>query len=85
MEEYRSKFTQYGNKEIARYLLIEQCGVILATLNKEERLFKISYDYLFNGCKNRADYEYLVKEVFNHHYDEWCIDVLLDGGLKNDK
>ena len=78
MGEYHNKLTQYNNKEIAKYLLIEQCGVILATvIDKEDRLFKVSYDYLFNGCKNREDYEYLVKEVFNHHYDEWCKEELL--------
>ena len=77
MEEYNSKFTQYNNNEIARYLLIEQCGIILATMDKGKKLFKVAYDYLFNGCKNRRDYEYLVKVVFNHAYDEWCVDVLL--------
>ena len=76
MEEYRSKFTQYGNKEIARYLLIEQCGVILATMAKEERLFKVAYDYLFNGCQNREDYIYLLAQVFNHSYDYWCKEEL---------
>ena len=76
MGVYNDKITQYGNKEVARYLLIEQCGVILATLDKEERLFKVAYDYLFNGCQNREDYIYLLAQVFNHDYDYWCREEL---------
>ena len=37
-------FSQYGNKEVARYLLIEQCGVILAKLDKEERTVQVRKD-----------------------------------------
>ena len=73
---YHDKITQYGNKEVARYLLIEQCGVILATMDKEERLFKVAYDYLFNGCQSREDYIYLLAQVFNHDYDYWCREEL---------
>lgn len=76
MGEYHNKITQYGNKEIAKYLLIEQCGVILATQDKESRLFKVAYDYLFNGCKSRGDYIYLLAQVFNHEYDVWCREEL---------
>ena len=76
MSVYHDKITQYGNKEVARYLLIEQCGVILATMDKEERLFKVAYDYLFNGCNSREDYIYLLAQVFNHDYDEWCKEEL---------
>ena len=85
MGEFKSKFTQYNNNEIARYLLIEQAGVILGVESKESRLCQCAYDYIFNGNKNRSDYEYLVKQVFNHHYDEWCVRVLLDGGVIYDK
>ena len=77
MGEFHNKLTQYNNKEIARYLLIEQCGVILAKMNKEERLFKVAYDYLFNGCQSREDYIYLLAQVFNHKYDDWCREELL--------
>ena len=76
MGVYHDKINQYGNKEIARYLLIEQCGVILATIDKEERLFKVAYDYLFNGCQKREDYLYLLAPVFNHDYDYWCREEL---------
>ena len=76
MGVYHDKITQYGNKEVARYLLIEQCGVILATMDKEERLFKVAYDYLFNGCNSREDYIYLLAQVFNHEYDYWCREEL---------
>ena len=76
MGEYYNKINQYGNKEIAKYLLVEQCGVILATMDKEERLFKVAYDYLFNGCQNREDYIYLLAQVFNHEYDYWCREEL---------
>ena len=76
MGVYHDKITQYGNKEVARYLLIEQCGVILATMDKEERLFKVAYDYLFNGCNSREDYIYLLTQVFNHDYDYWCREEL---------
>ena len=76
MGEYHNKITQYGNKEIAKYLLVEQCGVILATMDKEERLFKAAYDYLINDCQNGEDYIYLLAQVFNHEYDYWCREEL---------
>ena len=76
MGEYYNKINQYGNKEIAKYLLIEQCGVILATQDKESRLFKVAYDYLFKGCQSREDYLYLLAQVFNHEYDAWCREEL---------
>ncbi len=84
MAEYKNTFpnkiSQYGNFEVAKYLLIEHCGIILAQLDNEDKLFKCAYDYLFKGCKDRKSYEYLVTNVFNHQYDEWCKDVLLNKG-----
>lgn len=50
-----------NDKEIAFILLTNTCGRILA--NREvhpKEIFNIAYDYLFGGCKSRADYEHLV-------------------------
>lgn len=84
MGEYHKKINNYNNYGLAKYLLIEQIGVILGVEDKDSRLFKVGYDYLFNGNKNRDDYEYLVNTIFNHNYDEWCRKVLLKGESENE-
>ena len=50
-----------SDKEIAFILLKNACGKVLA--NKDIYpidIFNIAYRYLFIGCKNRGEYEYLV-------------------------
>ena len=50
-----------SDKEIAFILLKNVCGKVLA--NKDiypSDIFNIAYRYLFTGCKNRGEYEYLV-------------------------
>ena len=49
------------NREIAFIVLANACGKVLA--NKELYpidIFNIAYRYLFEGCKSRCEYEYLV-------------------------
>ena len=50
-----------SDREIAFILLKNACGKVLA--NKDvypADIFKIAYRYLFEGCKSRGEYEYLV-------------------------
>ena len=50
-----------SDREIAFILLKNSCGKVLA--NKDvypTDIFKIAYRYLFEGCKSRGKYEYLV-------------------------
>ena len=50
-----------SDREIAFILLKNACGKVLA--NKDiypKDIFKIAYRYLFEGCKSRGEYEYLV-------------------------
>ena len=49
------------DREISFILLKNACGKVLA--NKDlypNDIFKIAYRYLFEGCKSRGEYEYLV-------------------------
>ena len=49
------------DREIAFIVLANACGKVLA--NKDvypTDIFKIAYRYLFEGCKSRGEYEYLV-------------------------
>ena len=49
------------NREVAFIVLANACGKVLA--NKDlypTDIFKIAYRYLFEGCKSRGEYEYLV-------------------------
>ena len=49
------------DREIAFFLLAEYCGLALAHREKyPPRIPEIAYDYLFEGCKSRGDYVYLV-------------------------
>ena len=50
-----------SDREKAFILLKNACGKVLA--NKDvypADIFKIAYRYLFEGCKSRGEYEYLV-------------------------
>ena len=50
-----------SDREIAFIVLANACGKVLA--NKDvypTDIFKIAYRYLFEGCRSRGEYEYLV-------------------------
>ena len=50
---------------IAFVLLSRKVGDVLA--NKDlypTDIFSICYDYVFNGCKSRSNYEYMVNFLF---------------------
>ena len=49
------------DRQIAFIVLANACGKVLA--NKDvypTDIFKIAYRYLFEGCRSRGEYEYLV-------------------------
>ena len=50
-----------NDRELAFITLANSCGKVLAnrTLYPED-INEIAYRYLFSGCKNRYEYEYLV-------------------------
>ena len=57
------------NREIAFIALANACGKVLA--NKDAYpadIFKIAYRYLFEGCRSRAEYEYLVNFLIENPY-----------------
>lgn len=57
------------DREIAFIMLANKCGKVLANANLyPEDIFNISYNYLFNGCKSRGDYEYLVTFLFENNW-----------------
>ena len=63
------------DREIAFIMLANKCGEVLANPNIYPKdIFNISYNYLFNGCKSRGDYEYLVTFLFE---DNWIRKELL--------
>ena len=50
-----------SDREIAFILLKNGCGKVLANQSLyPQDIFKIAYRYLFEGCKSRGEYEYLV-------------------------
>ena len=50
-----------SDREIAFILLKNNCGKVLANQSLyPQDIFKIAYRYLFEGCKSRGEYEYLV-------------------------
>ena len=49
------------DKEIGLLLLASKCGKVLAYQELYPRdIFEIAYRYLFEGCRSRGEYEYLV-------------------------
>ena len=56
-----------NDREFAFITLANACGKVLAnrTLYPED-INKIAYRYLFTGCKNRYEYEYLVNFLINN-------------------
>ena len=54
------------DRYVAYVLLSRKVGHVLA--NKElfpNDIFTICYDYVFNGCKSRSEYEYMVNFLFD--------------------
>ena len=50
-----------SDREIAFILLKNGCGKVLANqCLYPQDIFKIAYRYLYDGCKSRSEYEYLV-------------------------
>ena len=59
--KYEFNLKEFDDRDIAFYLLYNACGKVLA--NKDvypTDIFKIAYRYLFEGCRSRGEYEYLV-------------------------
>ena len=56
-----------NDRELAFITLANSCGKVLAnrTLYPED-INKIAYRYLFTGCKNRHEYEYLVNFLIDN-------------------
>ena len=56
-----------NDMEFAFITLANACGKVLAnrTLYPED-INKIAYRYLFTGCKNRYEYEYLVNFLIDN-------------------
>ena len=56
-----------NDRELAFITLANACGKVLANRNLyPEDINKIAYRYLFNGCKSRHEYEYLVNFLINN-------------------
>ena len=56
-----------NDRELAFITLANSCGKVLAnsTLYPED-INQIAYRYLFTGCKNRYEYEYLVNFLIDN-------------------
>ena len=58
-----------SDREIAFILLKNACGKGLANQSLyPQDIFKIAYRYLFEGCKSRGEYEYLVNFLIENPY-----------------
>ena len=58
-----------SDREIAFIMLANKCGNVLANANLYPNdIFNIACNYLFNGCKSRHDYEYLVTFLFENNW-----------------
>ena len=56
-----------NDKEFAFITLANACGKVLANRSLyPEDINKIAYRYLFSGCKNRYEYEYLVNFLIDN-------------------
>ena len=59
--KYEFNLKEFDDRDIAFYLLYNACGKVLANSSLYPTdIFKIAYRYLFEGCKSRGEYEYLV-------------------------
>ena len=71
------------NRNMAFWFLYKYCGELLKSLeevNFDNRLERVCFDFMFGGCKNRQDYEFLVEyyRIFQHlEKDNWIIVELL--------
>ena len=72
------------DKYVAFALLSRKVGHVLG--NKELfpiDIFSICYDYVFNGCKSRSDYEYMVnflidQEDIREELIKWMIVLYIE-------
>ena len=56
-----------NDREFAFITLANACGKVLANSSLyPEDINKIAYRYLFTGCKNRYEYEYLVNFLIDN-------------------
>lgn len=56
-----------SDREIAFILLKNACGKVLANRDVYPTdIFNIAYRYLFEGCKSRYEYEYLVSFLIDN-------------------
>ena len=56
-----------NDRELAFITLANACGKVLANRNLyPEDINEIAYRYLFTGCKNRFEYEYLVNFLIDN-------------------
>ena len=56
-----------NDREFAFITLANACGKVLANRNLyPDDINGVSYRYLFNGCKNRKEYEYLVNFLIDN-------------------
>ena len=54
-------YNSLTDRDIALIALASACGKVLAYEELYPRdIFEIAYRYLFEGCRSRAEYEYLV-------------------------
>ena len=59
--KYEFNLKEFNDRDIAFYLLYNACGKVLAYEELYPTdIFKFAYRYLFEGCRSRAEYEYLV-------------------------
>ena len=56
-----------NDRELAYIILANSCGKVLANRSLyPEDINEIAYRYLFSGCKNRHEYEYLVNFLIDN-------------------
>ena len=56
-----------NDRELAFITLANSCGKVLANRSLyPEDINEIAYRYLFTGCKNRYEYEYLVNFLIDN-------------------
>ena len=61
------KESSINDRELAFITLANACGKVLANRSLyPEDINKIAYRYLFSGCKNRYEYEYLVNFLIDN-------------------
>ena len=62
-----NKEVSINDRELSFITLANACGKVLANRNLyPEDINEIAYRYLFSGCKNRYEYEYLVNFLIDN-------------------